>query len=106
MASVISSILKSTCWCFVCYCCQLLSRVRLFATPWTAARQAALSFTVSQSLSDLMSIVSVLPSNQLTLCPLACDLEISSCDLFPSLCSLWDYVSAQIDHLVFIFLNC
>ena len=53
-----------------------------------------------------MSIVLVLPSNQLTLCPLARDLEISSGDLFPSLCSLWDYVSAQVDHLVFIFLNC
>ena len=63
-------------------------------------------FTVSRSLSDLMSIASELPSNQLTLCPLACDLEISSRDLFPSLCFLSDYVSAQIDHLVFIFLNC
>ena len=36
---------------------QLLSRVRLFATPWTAARQASLSFTISQSLLKLMSVV-------------------------------------------------
>ena len=37
---------------------QSLSRVRLFATPWTAARQASLSFTISQSLLKLMSIES------------------------------------------------
>ena len=42
---------------------QLLSRVRLFATPWTAARQASLFFTISQSLLKLMSIVSVMPSS-------------------------------------------
>ena len=47
---------------------QELSRVRLFATPWTAARQASLSFTISQSLLKLMSIESVMPSNQLILC--------------------------------------
>ena len=40
---------------------QLLSRLRLFATPWTAARQASLSFTVSQSLLEFMSIESVMP---------------------------------------------
>ena len=45
-----------------------LSRVWLFATPWTAARQASLSFTISQSLLKLMSIESVMPSNHLTLC--------------------------------------
>ena len=38
---------------------QLLSHVRLFVTPWTAARQASLSFTISQSLLKLMSIESV-----------------------------------------------
>ena len=38
------------------------------ATPWTAARQAALSFTISQSLLKLMSIESVMPSNRLMLC--------------------------------------
>ena len=47
---------------------QLLSRVRLFATPWTAARQASLSITISQSLLKLMSIESVMPSNHLILC--------------------------------------
>ena len=46
---------------------QLLSRVRLFVTPWTAARQASLSFTISQSLLKLMSIKSVMPSNHLIL---------------------------------------
>ena len=39
---------------------QLLSRVQLFATPWTAARQASLSITNSRSLLKLMSIESVL----------------------------------------------
>ena len=46
---------------------QLLSRVRLFGTVWTAARQASLSLTVSQSLLKLMSIESVIPSNHLIL---------------------------------------
>ena len=44
---------------------QSLSRVWLFATPWTAARQASLSITNSQSLLKLMSIKSVMPSNYL-----------------------------------------
>ena len=47
---------------------QLLSRVLLFATPWTAACQAALSITNSQSLLKLMFIKSVMPSNHLILC--------------------------------------
>ena len=47
---------------------QLLSRVRFFATPWIAARQASLSITNSQSLLKLTSIQSVLPSNHLILC--------------------------------------
>ena len=46
---------------------QSLSRVRLFATPWTAARQASLSITIAQSLLKLMSIELVMPSNHLTL---------------------------------------
>ena len=45
-----------------------LSRVQLFATPWTAARQASLSITNSQSYPKLMSIESVVPSNHLILC--------------------------------------
>ena len=48
---------------------QLLSRVRLFATPWTVARQASLSITNSWSLLILMSIESVMPSNHLIFCP-------------------------------------
>ena len=44
---------------------QSLSRVQLFATPWTAARQASLSITNSQSLLKLMSIESVMSSNHL-----------------------------------------
>ena len=47
---------------------QLLSHVRLFETPWTAARQASLSITKSQSLPKLMSIESLMPSNHLILC--------------------------------------
>ena len=47
---------------------QSLSRVRLFATPWTAALQAFLSITNSQSLPKFMSTESVMPSNQLILC--------------------------------------
>ena len=47
---------------------QLLSRVWLFATSWSAARQASLSITNSRSLLRLMSIESVMPSNHLILC--------------------------------------
>ena len=47
---------------------QLLSRVRLFATPWITAHQASLSITNSQSLLKLMSIESVMPSSYLILC--------------------------------------
>ena len=47
---------------------QSLSHVRLFATPWTAARQASLSFTFSRSLLKFMSIESVMPSNHFILC--------------------------------------
>ena len=47
---------------------QSLSRVWLFATPWTAAHQASLSITNSQSLFKLMSMESVMPSNHLILC--------------------------------------
>ena len=47
---------------------QLLSRVWLFATPWTAARQASLSITNSRSSLRLTSIKSLMPSNHLILC--------------------------------------
>ena len=50
-------------------CCYLsVSHVQLFVTPWTAAHQASLSFTISWSLLKLMSIESVMPSNRLILC--------------------------------------
>ena len=55
MSSIISSV-------------QSLSCVHLFATPWTAARQASLSTTNSRSLLKLMSIELVMPSNHLILC--------------------------------------
>ena len=47
---------------------QSLSRVRLFATPWIAARQASLSITNSRSSPRLTSIESVMPSSHLILC--------------------------------------
>ena len=47
---------------------QSLSHVQLFATPWTAARQASLSITNSWSLLKLMPIESVMPSNPLIFC--------------------------------------
>ena len=47
---------------------QSLSHVRLFVTPWTAALQASLSITNSQSLLKLVSIESMMPSNHLILC--------------------------------------
>ena len=47
---------------------QLLSHLRLFATPWTTVHQASLSITNSRSLSKLMSIESVMPSIHLILC--------------------------------------
>ena len=52
---------------FMFHSVQLLSRVQLFVTPWTAARQASLSITNSQSLLKLMSIESVMSSNHLIL---------------------------------------
>jgi len=60
---------------------QSLSHVQLFVTPWTAAHQASLSITNSQSLLKLMSIESVMPSNHLILCrPL-----LLSPSIFPSI---------------------
>ena len=47
---------------------QSLSRVRLFATPWTAARQTSLSITISWSVLKFMSIELVMPSSHLILC--------------------------------------
>ena len=47
---------------------QSFSRVQLFLTPWTAAHQASLSITISQSLLKFMPIVLVMPANHLILC--------------------------------------
>ena len=60
---------------------QLLSSVQLFATPWTAACQASLSITSSQSLPKLMSIESVVPSSHL----IPCRLLLLLPSIFPSI---------------------
>ena len=60
---------------------QSLSHVRLFATPWTAGHQASLSIINSRSLLKLLSIESVMPSNQLILC---CPLLLPP-SIFPSI---------------------
>ena len=56
---------------------QSLSRVWLFVTPWTAAQQASLSFTISRSFLKLKSVESVMPSNHLILCQLSDELALS-----------------------------
>ena len=59
-----------------CIVVQSLSRVRIFATPWTAACQPSLSFTISWSLLKLISIEFIMPSNHLVLyCPPASCLQ-------------------------------
>ena len=60
---------------------QLLSHVRLFATLWTAARQASLSITDSRNLPKIVSLESVMPSSHLILC---CPLLFSP-SIFPSI---------------------
>ena len=71
---------------------QSLSRVRLFVTPWTAARQASLPITDSWSPLKPMSIKSVMPSNHLILCyPL---LLLPS--IFPSIRVFSDEISLRI----------
>ena len=62
-------------------CCFPVAKLCLtLATPWTAAHQASLSFTVSQSLLKLISIELVMPSNHLILCCLL----LLLCSVFPS----------------------
>ena len=61
-------------------CCSI-SCVRLFATPWTAARQASPSITIFWSLFKLMSIESVMPSNH----PVLCILLLLLPSIFPSI---------------------
>ena len=64
----------------LCLVLQLLSHVRIFVTPWTAAPQASLFFTNSQRLLKLMSIELKMPSNHFILC---CPLLQPS--IFPSI---------------------
>ena len=96
---------------------QLLSRVRLFATPWTAARQASLSITNPQSSLKLMSIELVIPSSHLFFCcplfllpPIPPSIRVFSNE--PTLRMRWSkYCSfrtqvcitvSQLDHLLFM----
>ena len=64
-----------------CEIVQLLGRAQLLVTPWTAAHQAFLSFTISWSLLKLMSIELVMPSNHLIRC---CPLLLLP-SIFPSI---------------------
>ena len=68
---------------------QSLSHVQLFMTPWTAALQAFLSFTISWSLLKLVSIELVIPSNHLILCH-----PFSSCP--QSFQALWSFPASQL----------
>ena len=69
-------------WTF--FVVQSLSCVWLFVTPWTAACQVSLSFTISWSLLKLMSIESVMPSNHLILCcPFSCPQSFPASGSFP-----------------------
>ena len=70
---------------------QSLSHVRLFATPWTAARQASLSLTISWSWLKLLSIESIMLSNRLILCHLSLLLP----SLFPSIRVFFQRVSSS-----------
>ena len=53
---------------YLCECVLSHSHVHLFATPWTTAHQASLSFSISQNLFRLMPFESMMPSNHLILC--------------------------------------
>ena len=61
-------------WGAIAFSGSVASHVQLFATPWTEVCQASLKFTISQSLTKLISIELVMPSNHLILC-----LPFSSC---------------------------
>ena len=75
-----ASIKVRSTWVCIFLLVQSLSRVQLFAAPWTVAHQASLSIANSGSLLKLMSIESVMPSNHLILChPL-----LLSPSIFPS----------------------
>ena len=77
---------------------QSLSHVWLFVTPWTAACQAFLSFTISWSLLKLMSIELVMPSNHLILC---CPLLLLP-SIFPSSIRVFSNESLWLISLLFL----
>ena len=81
----------------LCKCVvQTLSPVRLFVTPWTAARQASLSFTITWSLLRLKCIESVMPSNHLIL--------YRSLFLLPSIFpSIWVFSNESALHIRWSF---
>ena len=112
-----NSLSNSVTWCWTILLCQLFiickisvhwavfleylpsirsfGHVLLFVTPWTAARQASLSITNSQSLLKLMSIESMMPCNHLNLChPL---LLLPS--VFSSIRERWLFSSESILHI-------
>ena len=86
---------------------QSLSHVRLFATPWIAAREASLSVTNSRTLLKLMSIESVVPSSHLILCrpllllpPIPPSIRVFSNE--SALCMRWPkYWEFQLQHQSF-----
>ena len=71
---------------------QWLSRVQFSGTPWVAAHQASLSFSISQSLLKLISIESMMPSNHLILC---CPLLLLP-SIFPSIMAFSNESTLQI----------
>ena len=100
--------------CIVISSVQSLSRVWFSVTPWTAARQASLSITNSQSLLKLLSIESVMPSNHLILChPLLLPSIFPSIKVFSNESALrirwpkyWSFsfnISPSNEHLGLIF---
>ena len=85
---------------------QLLSCIQLFGTPWTAACQVSLSFTISQSLLKLMSIKLVMPSDHPIFCHLLLlPLAFPSIRVFSNesvLCIRWPKVlELQLQHQSF-----
>ena len=99
---------------FIYCCCLWLSRIWLFLTPWTAAHQAPVSFTISRSLLKLMSVESVMPSNHPVLCHplllLPSDFpsikvfsnELALCVRWPNYSSFSFSISSFSEHLTLI----
>ena len=80
---------------------QSLSRVRLFVTPWAAAHQASLSFTISLSLLKLMSIDAIQPSHPLSFPPPAFNLSQHQ-GLFQGVSSLYQVAKVlELQHQSF-----